>query len=645
MRQLSFVALFVIFVYGIFFGYVHVKMKEERDVVLFNENRILETSYKAVTQMFSISIENYFHYAIMQPSVLELLHQAYTTDDEKQKAIFRGNLYRLLYPFYTNELKKLGIKQFHFHTPKGESFLRFHSPSENGDPLLEIRPSLRIVNQEKRFVNGFEGGRVCPGFRYVFPIIDNEVYLGSVEVSLSYENIALELSKLLSWSDHVLLLKKSISKDLVFESHKNHFFPSTLSENFVVENEKISAVTDHMPQSELTKIINATIKEHYDVEAKLEEGKNFSVAVIEKEEGYVANFYAIYDLSHQLAAYAVTYSRLDVLVQIQNKYITSLLFGFICTLFVAFILYLLIKQSRKIHKEKIKFQTIVEKTINGVLLLNTKGEITFINAAATRLLGYTLEEVIGENSHDLIHKHTVKTPKESCAILNSMRYQRTYIGEEVFCKKNGEFIVVHLNATPFVQDHHNIGSVVIFRDITQEKEAQNKIEHLAYYDSLTELPNRKLLLDRLTYTVANSKRTKEFCGILFIDLDNFKRLNDTKGHEYGDLLLKEVAQRLTHSLRQGDTVSRFGGDEFVVLAHYLGQDEREAKEKLMHIGYKLLTAIAQPFYLLSTPYHCTASIGGTTFSDHEKSVTEILKEADIAMYEVKKEKKNEIKVL
>lgn len=645
MRKFLITTLGVILTYTIFFSYVHSKMNEERNVLLHNENRILETSYKAVTQMFSISIENYFRYAIMQPSVLKILHEANDTNNSKEQAILRGSLYRLLYPFYNDELKKLGIRQFHFHTPKGESFLRFHAPSENGDNLMNIRPSIYKANIEKKFVTGFEGGRVYPGFRYVFPIIDQEEHLGSVEVSLAYENIEFELAKLLSWSDHVLLLKKSVTTDLVFASHKNHFMPSFLSDDFVVENEKISNVTAHSIESELTKKINVILKKHHNIEAKLKEGKNFSVPLVENDEGYIANFHAIYDLNNSLAAYAITYSRLNDLVAIKHKYITTLLFGFLTFVLLGIVLYLLVEQSQKTLKEKIQFETIVEKTINGVILLNTKGEITFINASASTILGYKLEDVLGKDAHTLIHVHAHNSTKEDCPILNSMRYQRTYIGEEIFRKKNGEHFIVHLNATPFVQDHHNIGSVVIFRDITQDKEAQKMIEHLAYYDSLTELPNRKLLLDRLSYTLINTKRSQEFCGILFIDLDNFKILNDTKGHEYGDILLKQVAKRLTSALRLCDTVSRFGGDEFVVLITNLGEDEKEAKEKIAQVGYKLLLSIAEPFHLINFEYTCTASIGGTTFKDDDKTMNDILRDADMAMYEVKKEHKNEIKIV
>ncbi|WP_263833194.1 diguanylate cyclase domain-containing protein [Sulfurospirillum oryzae] len=644
MRKIITTSFLVCIAYILFFSYVHSRMEEERNLVLAHENKILETSYKAITQMFSIAIENYFHYVVMQPSVLNILHEVHDTNDSTQKATLRDALYNLLSPFYNNDLKRLEIRQFQFHTAKGESFLRFHAPSEYGDDLLAVRPSIRQINDEKIFISGFEGGRTYQGFRYVFPIIDEKIYLGSVEISLSYNQIERELSKLIHWEEHTLLLKKSISSELVFDTHKQHFVASPLSEEYVTENQENDP--SHLLKAEVIEKINTILKKRYSVEKKLQEGKNFSIPMVENNVGYIANFHAIYDLSNTLVAYAVTYSHLDELVNIQHKYITSLLFGFLIFLMLGIGVYLLVEQSQKTLHKKIQFETIVEKTINGVILLNAKGEITFLNAAATSILGYSLNEVLMQDAHSLIHVHQQNNnPKEKCPILNAMRYQRTYIGEEIFCKKNGEHFIVHLNATPFVQDNHNIGSIVIFRDITTEKKTKEMIEHLAYYDSLTELPNRKLLLDRLSYTIANSQRTKEYCGLLFIDLDNFKILNDTQGHEYGDMLLKQVARRLSENLRTGDTVSRFGGDEFVVLVTKLGANEKEAKEKLAQIGYKILQSISETFHLSNLAYTCTASIGGTIFRDGDKTVNTILRDADLAMYEVKKESKNEIKII
>ena len=197
---------FCLVILAAFFGYFTAQKEKEIQTLINHENAIRQTAYTAVTNMFSVSIENYFRHVIMKPTVLELLHHAKEAPTE-EKAVLRGLLYRELYTLYNSELKKLGIRQLHFHTPQGESFLRFHKPNENGDALMDLRPSIKIANTDKKFVSGFEGGRIYPGFRYVFPIIDKDVHLGSVELSLSYESIEFELSKLLTCKNHILLMK------------------------------------------------------------------------------------------------------------------------------------------------------------------------------------------------------------------------------------------------------------------------------------------------------------------------------------------------------------------------------------------------------------------------------------------------------
>jgi len=192
-------------------------------------------------------------------------------------------LYRLLYPVYNNDLKNLGVRQLHFHTPKGESFLRFHKPSENGDPLFDIRPSIKIANIDKIFASGFEGGRIYPGFRYVFPIIDKGVHLGSVEISLPYESIELELSKLLTYKNHALLMKRSVTTNLVFDGHKEFFIPSSFSNEFVIENQKISSISEKSIKSPIVDTINTLIKKRYDIEKLLLNGKNFSTPVVDEQ--------------------------------------------------------------------------------------------------------------------------------------------------------------------------------------------------------------------------------------------------------------------------------------------------------------------------------------------------------------------------
>ena len=183
-------------------------------------------------------------------------------------------------------------------------------------------------------------------------------------------------------------------------------------------------------------------------------------------------------------------------------------------------------------------------------------------------------------------------------------------------------------------------------DITEKNKAQRAINYLAHHDALTGLPNRLLVRDRVEQAIAAAKRDKHKIALLFMDLDNFKALNDTKGHHFGDLLLKEVAFRLKKELRASDTVARFGGDEFVVLVTYLGEEEEKAREELHKIATKLLSVLSQP-YRFENHYHsfthiCSASIGGTLFLGNQKTVDDILKEADGAMYDIKAKGKNGI---
>jgi len=644
MKHFWTIFILICFTNVLFYTTISHQKNHEIEALLRAENKRLASSYKAVTQMYTRSIENYFKYAIMQPPVIEILKQVPKANEE-EKTILRGKLYRLLYPLYANELDKNGLHLLHFHTAEGKSFLRFHQPNENGDFLLDIRPTLRKAAISHTVVSGFEGGRVYPGLRYVYPIIDHETFLGTVELSLSYACIAKELSQLLNAQYYLLLLSKDVITDAVFAQHQEHFVPSTLSDRYMIENPRISALSAQVLQSSFILQLNAKIKRNNNLEIVLAKGQSFSLPIILDNEGYCINFHPIYTLDHKLAGYVTTYGLLPELIHISTKYTYTYFFGFLAICCLYLVLYLLFLHRKQLLIEKMQFETIVASSVNGVLLLYNDGTIKFINKAGRLLLGYQTEEVIGKNAHQLIHVHNTNGENFKCPILESMRLGKGYMGEEMFRQKNGDHLIVHINLTPFIQKGKAIGSVLIFRNITDEKRDKETIEHLAYYDLLTELPNRRLLLDHLAYTMATTKRTHEYCGLFFIDLDNFKTLNDTKGHEYGDILLQQVASRLNATLRLCDTISRFGGDEFVVLVTKLGENKEEAHAKLTHVGSKLHAIFTKPFSLNNYDYFCTASIGGSLFVDESKTINTILKDADSAMYAVKKSTKNDVKII
>ncbi|MGA7827997.1 MAG: GGDEF domain-containing protein [Geobacteraceae bacterium] len=192
----------------------------------------------------------------------------------------------------------------------------------------------------------------------------------------------------------------------------------------------------------------------------------------------------------------------------------------------------------------------------------------------------------------------------------------------------------------------------ITEDITERKKAEEQVRKLAFYDTLTQLPNRRLLIDRLAQAMAAGKRSFRYGAMMFLDLDKFKLLNDTHGHEVGDLLLVEVAQRITGCLRDMDTVARFGGDEFVVLLRDLDTDRQLASEKAGFVAEKIRAKLAKPYQLKRkhpgtdetiVEHHCTSSIGVVLFIGQDDSQEDILKWADIAMYQAKADGRNLIR--
>lgn len=188
--------------------------------------------------------------------------------------------------------------------------------------------------------------------------------------------------------------------------------------------------------------------------------------------------------------------------------------------------------------------------------------------------------------------------------------------------------------THYVGTHHDIG---------ERRQALARIEELAFYDQLTGLPNRTLLLDRLKQTLLDCQRNRCLAALLFIDLDNFKKLNDTLGHAQGDLLLQQVAQRLQQTVRQGDTAARLGGDEFVVLLRALGNQTVGAATQAETVGEKILAALNQPYLLGAHSHHSSPSIGVTIFGDKPQRRSDIIKEADVAMYQAKAAGRNTLR--
>jgi len=297
--------------------------------------------------------------------------------------------------------------------------------------------------------------------------------------------------------------------------------------------------------------------------------------------------------------------------------------------------------ERKLVEEELRIAAVAFACQNGMIITDAKGVIQRVNPAFVRLTGYSPEEAIG------------KTP----AILHSGRqgvlfYQQMweqlqqtgYWQGEVWNKrKNGQIYAEMLTISAIKSNEqcvtHFVGS---FTDITQNKEAEAQIHRLAYYDPLTKLPNRRLLQDRLDQAIVAAARSGMHGAMFFIDIDHFKALNDTRGHDVGDLLLTDVAQRLREAVREQDTVARQGGDEFVVLMEVLGTTANQAAILAEQLGNRLLEALAPPFNLHGFEYYCKVSIGVSLFHAQD-TVEDLFKRADLALYQAKTSERDKLR--
>ena len=295
--------------------------------------------------------------------------------------------------------------------------------------------------------------------------------------------------------------------------------------------------------------------------------------------------------------------------------------------------------ERKKYEAEIRIAATAFESQEGMSITDERGIIIRVNRAFTRITGYTADEAIGKSNR------LMKSGRHDASFYTAMweNLNRTGLweGEIWNRRKNGEVYPEHLTITAVKNADGVITNYVsTLTDITLTKAAEDEIKHLAFYDPLTRLPNRRLLLDRLRQALASVARSGCTGALLFIDLDNFKTLNDTLGHDIGDLLLQQVAKRLETCVREGDTVARLGGDEFVIMLEDLSKNHLEAAEQAELVGNKVLSTLNQPYQLTSHEYHNTPSIGVTLFSDNSLSVDDLMKQADIAMYQSKKAGRN-----
>lgn len=280
-------------------------------------------------------------------------------------------------------------------------------------------------------------------------------------------------------------------------------------------------------------------------------------------------------------------------------------------------------------------------TREGIMITDEKLHIIRVNPAFTEITGYSEADVIGKKPSVLSSGKHDQTFYQT--LWQTLKQEGLWTGEIYNKRKNGEVFPEHVVINMIKDLQGNITHYIAsFSDISKAKADQLHIHELAFFDPLTHLPNRRLLLEKIAAAQKDAKRSGNYNGLFFIDLDHFKRLNDSYGHSYGDILLGQIASRLTDRIRANDTLARPGGDEFVLLAQLNTNNLEAAVAEAESLGNKLLEAIRQPYQLKEHLYQITASIGVVLFNDTSQAIDKLMSFADLAMYHSKERGRDQL---
>jgi|GEM_PF-305914 len=295
-----------------------------------------------------------------------------------------------------------------------------------------------------------------------------------------------------------------------------------------------------------------------------------------------------------------------------------------------------------LEQNQTRLRALVNALPDMVFLKDVGGRYQYCNPVFERFAGRGEAGIVGHTDEQLFPQAAAQHYRARDLELLKLKQPTIYEEDMVFA--DGHHGLFETIKTPIRDNEGQITGILgVARDITDRKRAEREIERLAFYDALTELPNRRLLIDRLHQACLSSERMGHHGALLFLDLDNFKDLNDTLGHAKGDQLLVQVGRRLVKCMRQCDTVARFGGDEFVLMLEDLASDRAAAAEQTERVAEKLLASMNKPFDLNGLEYYSTPSIGITLFQGDDTPIDELLKRADLAMYQAKANGRNTLR--
>lgn len=535
--------------------------------------------------------------------------------------------------------KENKITHFYFLDKNRVCLLRVHKPDKKGD-IINRFTALKAEWQHKT-VSGIEIGPLGTfTLRVVEPVFDKGELVGYVELGKEIEDILQTLHAKSGNEIAVVIRKEYLKRQAWEEGMKMLGRPADW--NQLPDEAVIYTSSSHLYN------VFGLMEEHH-VQERLN-GRDINHQIFNRGKEWRVSILPIQDVSGKEVGDMIIMN--DISTE-RNEFfhfvLANALIGVVLTgLVIVFIFFLLRRTDRNIrmqqqnlHESEERFEQLNAHSRTFIWEVDATGLYTYVSNGVSIVLGYRPEELIGHKYFYDLHPHEGREAFKTAAFDTFKRHESFEHLQTPAVSSTGESVWLSTNAIAMVDSEGNlIGYRGSDTDVTRSKQAEEQIGVLAFSDQLTGLPNRRLLMDRLRQAIAGTSRSGSYGALLFIDLDNFKTLNDTLGHDTGDILLKEAARRISGCVREGDSVARFGGDEFVVILVGLSQIKTEAATAGETVGEKILTSLNSTYLLNGIGHRSSASIGVTLFQGDESSIDELMKQADLAMYKAKEAGRN-----
>ncbi len=608
--------------------------KEKIDLILKDNINSLQTHYYILNQAQKNISYAIYKSVLRNTDAIELLENSYEQSKDIQAKNRENLLSQLKVQYETARVQ--GILQFQFVFKNNVSFLRVHKPSKFGDNLTDIRHDFKYVNETKKPIRGFVHGRVAHGFRNTFPIFNKKnEHIGAIEISFSSYNYQWYLNEISHIHTHFLVKKDVFNvKNWTLDDIKRNYIQSVEHQNYMLTLGKLHSKKICIDEN---KIKLDTEREL--INSKIKTGDAFSIYTNHNDHIEVVSFLPIINLQNEVVAWIVSYVDSPIITAtLKHNHIIKTV-SFFITLLIIYLLIIQIKAKYKLLEHNKLLDDILNNSDNIMLVTDFK-DVKFSNNRFKDIFqienNTQFNDSIGHNFLSIfiqekgyLHKGLLKQSENFLSLIQRSKPQNRIVS--IMCRgtKTKAFKI------SISKSHNDEDYLVTLSDITKIKEFQIHIEKQAYTDKLTGIYNRTKFDEIFNDEFSKAKKYKTHLSIALLDIDRFKKFNDTFGHLIGDEVLTQIAKTVNDTLRDSDVLARWGGEEFIILFK---------ETKLLHAKKKVLD-IKDKIQMIQHPIagNITASFGLSEYKRGD-TIKSIFKRCDEALYNAKANGRNRVEI-